>query len=183
MAINLENINKNWTLFLDRDGVINLEKDNDYIHTWDEFVFYDGVKDAIKIFTEKFKYIFVVTNQRGVGKGVTRIEDLDTIHQNMVKEIETAGGSIEKIYFCTDVDDSSPNRKPQAGMAFQAKQDFPDIDFSRSVMIGNTLGDMEFGRNIGAATIFIPSTKPEVILPDSRIDAIYNSLADFARAL
>jgi len=183
MAFNLKNINNNWTLFLDRDGVINHEKDNGYIHTWDEFVFYDGVKEAMKIFAKKFKYILIITNQRGVGKAVTRIEDLYIIHQNMVKEIELAGGRVDHIYFCTDLDDTSPNRKPQPGMALQAKQDFPDIDFSQSVMVGNTPGDMGFGRNIGATTIFLPTTKPEVKHTDSSIDAVYPSLAAFAQAL
>jgi D-glycero-D-manno-heptose 1,7-bisphosphate phosphatase len=183
VAINIKSINNNWTLFLDRDGVINHEKENDYIHTWDEFVFYEGAKEAMKFFARKFKYIFIITNQRGVGKGVTTSEDLNTIHQNMIKEIEMAGGRINKIYFCTDLDDNSPNRKPQPGMALQAKQDFPDIDFNQSVMVGNTLSDMEFGRNIGATTVFLPTTKPDVSHTENSIDAVYKSLADFAAAL
>ena len=70
----LKKIDKGWTLFLDRDGVINNEKHMDYINTWDEFAFLPGVKDAIKKFTEKFGHIFIITNQRGVSKGLTRLE-------------------------------------------------------------------------------------------------------------
>jgi D-glycero-D-manno-heptose 1,7-bisphosphate phosphatase len=66
--LNLAAIDHSWTLFLDRDGVINHEKHKDYIHTWDEFVFYEGVPEAMKVFAERFRYIVVVTNQKGVGK-------------------------------------------------------------------------------------------------------------------
>lgn len=181
--MNAFNIDLNWTLFLDRDGVINHEKHLGYINNWDEFVFYDGVKEAIKIFTGRFKHLFVVTNQKGVGKGITSPDNLQIIHQNMLTEIESAGGKIDKIYFCPDLDENSPNRKPNAGMALQAKQDFPEVDFSRSVMVGNTLGDMQFGRNIGAITIFLPTTRPASEHTDERIDAVYPSLLHFAQAL
>ena len=177
------NIDFNWTLFLDRDGVINHEKHLDYINTWDEFVFYDGVKEALRIFATRFKHIVVVTNQKGIGKGITQLRQLEIIHQNMLTEIKNAGGRIDKIYFCPDLDENSPNRKPNPGMAFQAKQDFPEVDFTRSIIVGNTLSDMQFGRNIGAATIFLPTTRPEVEHTDERIDAVYPSLLLFAQAL
>jgi D-glycero-D-manno-heptose 1,7-bisphosphate phosphatase len=181
--IDLNTIDKSWTLFLDRDGVINHEKHEDYIHSWDEFLFYDGVKEAIKIFASTFKYIIVVTNQKGVGKGVTKLEDLYTIHKNMQAEIENAGGRIDKIYFCTDLDENSPDRKPNPGMGLQAIKNFPDIDIAKAIMVGNTISDMQFGRNLGIKTIFLPTTRPEVDIADGRIDAVYNSLLEFALAL
>src|SRR5665811_2377549 len=138
MMINLKKIDKSWTLFLDRDGVINNEKHMDYINTWDEFKFFPGVKEAIKKFTEKFGNIFIITNQRGVAKGLTKLEDLEVMHKNLLNEVIAAGGKITKIYICTDLDNSSPNRKPNPGMGLQAKKEFPEVDFSKSVMIGNT---------------------------------------------
>ncbi|MBS1670460.1 MAG: phosphatase, partial [Bacteroidetes bacterium] len=66
--ISLQTIDKNFTLFIDRDGVINHEKKEDYILNWNEFKFYDGVKEAMKILNEKFGTIIMVTNQKGVGK-------------------------------------------------------------------------------------------------------------------
>ncbi len=181
--INLSQIDKTWTLFLDRDGVINHEKHQDYIHTWDEFVFYDGVTEAIAVFAKIFGRIIVVTNQKGVGKGVTKKEDLVLIHRNMMAAISAAGGRIDAVYFCSDLDDDSPNRKPNPGMGLQAVHKFPEIDLRRSIMVGNTLSDMQFGRNLGVQTIFLPTTRPEVDLNDERIDAFYNSLIDFAIAL
>ncbi len=181
--IDVTKIDKTWTLFLDRDGVINHEKHKDYIHTWDEFYFYEGVKEAIAVFSKKFKYVIVVTNQRGIGKGITRTEDVELIHKNMKDEIEKKGGRIDAVYFCPDLDESSPNRKPNPGMGLQAVSDLPGIDLSKAIMIGNTLSDMQFGRNIGIKTIFLPTTRPEVDLHDERIDAVYDSLISFARAL
>ncbi len=176
-------IDNSWTLFLDRDGVINHEKHKDYIHTWDEFVFYEGACEAIRIFSGKFKYIFVVTNQKGVGKGLTLPENLDIIHKNMLKEIEAVGGRIDKIYFCTDLEETSPNRKPNPGMGLQAKKDFPDIDFGKAIMVGNTLSDMEFGKALGMLTVFLPTTRPDVDINDTRIDRSFGSLLSFAVSL
>jgi len=177
-------IDYTWTLFLDRDGVINEEKHEDYIHKWDEFKFYEGVKEALAIFSKKFGRIFIVTNQRGVGKGVTKLEDLNVIHKNMVDEIIEAGGRIDKLYFAIDLENDSPNRKPNPGMGLQAKADFPDIDFSKSIMIGNTISDMKFGRNIGTAiNIFLPTTRKDVDKKDSNIDLVFESLISVAKAL
>ena len=181
--LSLTHINKTWTLFLDRDGVINDEKHMDYVHTWEEFIFFPGVKEAIKIFGEVFGQIFVVTNQRGVGKGVTKLEDLKIIHKNMLREITEAGGRIDAIYFCTDVEETSLNRKPNPGMGLLAKKEFPKVDFSKAIMIGNTLSDMEFGRRLGVKTILLPSDRREINQEDDRIDAIYESLISFAKTL
>ena len=181
--IDLKQIDNTWTLFLDRDGVINHEKHKDYIHSWDEFYFYEGAKEAIAIFAKKFNHIIVITNQRGIGKGVTNLADVELIHKNMIAEIKKAGGRIDAVYFCPDVDETSPNRKPNPGMGLQAVNDFPDIDLSKSIMIGNTLSDMQFGRNLGLQTIFLPTTRPEVDLKDIRIDDVYESLFAFADTL
>jgi len=148
------------TLFLDRDGVINRHRPNDYVKNWDEFEFLPGVLDAFIILASYFKHILVVTNQRGVGKGLMTVDDLNQIHQRMVSKIEAYGGRIDKIYYCTDINNDSVNRKPNPGMAFQAKMDFPDIDFNRSIMIGDSLSDAEFGNNLGMKTILISDENP-----------------------
>lgn len=181
--IDLDKIDNAWTLFLDRDGVINHEKHQDYIHTWDEFVFYEGAKEAIAVFARLFKYIIVVTNQKGIGKGVTKLNDLEHIHANMTKSVENAGGRIDAVYFCPDLDETSPDRKPNPGMGLQAVKDFPDINLSKAIMIGNTMSDMQFGRNLGVQTIFLPTTRPEVDINDDRIDAVYPSLLALAAEL
>ncbi len=181
--LDLKQIDKSWTLFLDRDGVINHEKYNDYIHKWEEFRFYDGVLEAFKIFGQKFGHIIVVTNQKGVGKGLTKLEDLYQIHANMEHAILDTGGRLDAIYYCSDMEDNSPFRKPNPGMGLQAVERFPGINLEKAIMIGNTISDMEFGRNLGVSTIFLPTTRPEVDLQDRRIDAVFDSLINFARTL
>jgi len=179
---NLQNIDSSWTLFIDRDGVINHEKHLDYIHTWDEFKFYEGVKEAFKIFNKKLGVIVIITNQRGVAKGITKIENLNLIHKNMLKEIEESGGRIDKIYVCTDTE--SENRKPNTGMGLQAMRDFTEIELSKSLMVGNTLSDMKFGRNLGVTiNIFLPTTRKEVPLNHTDIDLVFDDLISFAKAL
>jgi len=179
---NLKNINSSWTLFIDRDGVVNDEKHLDYIHTWDEFKFYEGVKEAFKIFGEKFGTIVMITNQRGIAKGLTKLEDINLIHKNMLDEIIATGGRIDRIYFCGEME--SPNRKPGTGMGLQALKDFPEIDLSKSVMIGNTLSDMKFGRNLGIAiNIFLPTTRKDVDRNDPDIDLVFSDLLSVAKAI
>lgn len=183
MSKPLPHIDPSWTLFLDRDGVINHEKENDYIHTWDEFRFYDGVTDALRLLAPQFRRIIVVTNQRGVGKGLTRLEDLHNIHANMEDEVRKTGGRIDAVYYCSDMEDSSPYRKPNPGMGFAACKQFPEIRLEQSIMIGNTLSDMQFGRNLNCFTVFLPTTRPEVKYDDPLIDAVFPSLHSFACSL
>ena len=181
---NLKKIDKSWTLFLDRDGVINDEKQNEYIKTWEGFIFLPGVKEAIKTFTKKFANIFILTNQRGVSKGITKQEDLEVIHSNMIAELIAAGGKITKLYYCIDINNASPNRKPNTGMGLQAQKEFPEIDFSKTIMIGNTIGDMEFGRNLGIAiNIFLPSTQPPLPLEHPMVDLVFPDLLSVSKAL
>jgi D-glycero-alpha-D-manno-heptose 1-phosphate guanylyltransferase len=181
--LNLSLIDNDWTLFLDRDGVINHEKREDYILNWREFQFYDGVKEAFQQFNNRFGKIFIVSNQRGIGKGFMTEADLASIHQHMQKQIETAGGRIDKIYYCTSTDNKHPERKPNPGMAFRAKRDYPSIDLSKSIIVGNKVSDMLFGRNAGMHTAFVKTTHPELTLPHPDIDLAFDSLSDFAKAL
>lgn len=149
------------TLFLDRDGVINRLLINDYVKTWNDFEFLPGVLAALKILNSHFKHIIIVTNQRGVGKGLMSEKALLEIHERMMEEIGKCGGRIDKIYYCTDILESSPNRKPNIGMALRAKVDFPDINFKNSIMIGDSESDMIFGNKLEMKTI---STKDKLLI-------------------
>ena len=109
--------------------------------------------------------------------------DLSDITRRMQQEVETAGGRIDKIYYCTSADNRHPDRKPNPGMAFHARHDFQEIDLSKSIMVGNKPSDMLFGRNAGIYTIFIASTNPETAFPHPDIDLRFESVVDFARSL
>lgn len=179
----LPTVNKDWSLFLDRDGVINIEQEDDYVRNSSEFRFCFNAPEAIGKLSELFGRIFIVTNQRGVGKGLMTEDDLIEIHHGMLREIQVAGGSIDRIYYCIDMDSASPNRKPNPGMGLQAARDFPEVNFNKSMMVGNAMSDMEFGKNLGMYTVFVPTGKPMQALPNSRIDAVYPDLFSLAKAL
>lgn len=137
------------TLFLDRDGVVNVWLPGDYVKSWDEFRFNEGFLDFIGRYSNRFKHVFIVTNQRGVGKGVMTLEQLNQIHSRMLDEIARAGGRIDRIYLCTATDDFDPMRKPNTGMAKQAMLDYPDVSMERSLMIGDQPSDRSFADNCG----------------------------------
>ena len=182
-VFNISDVNSEWTLFLDRDGVINDERVGEYVKHWGEFVFSKGVLDAFRIFGEHFRRIFIISNQRGVGKGLMTHEALDSIHLEMMREVEIVGAKIDHIYFCTDVDDKSYFRKPNPGMAYLAANDFPDVDFAKSIMVGNKPSDMQFGRAAGMHTVFVKTTNPHQKFPHPDIDISFETLADFAAVL
>lgn len=163
-------LTSDWTLFLDRDGVINEEKPESYVFHKDEFRFYPGVPEAIHKFTQYFRHVIVVTNQRGIGKGLMDEAALQGIHDLLSDEIKKSGGHIPAIYFATAVDSRDFFRKPNPGMALQAAADFPDIDLTRSVMVGNNISDMKFGRNAGMRTIYLTTTNASEELPHPYID-------------
>ncbi|HEY1039491.1 MAG TPA: HAD family hydrolase [Bacteroidia bacterium] len=178
--MNLSNLNidKSWTLFLDRDGVINKRIVDDYVKKWDEFEFLEGVLDALKIFSEKFGRIVVVTNQQGIGKGVMRTEDLELIHKNMLYEITYFKGRIDKVYFSPYLAaENHATRKPQIGMALQAQKDFPEVDFSKSLMIGDSTSDIEFGKTAGMKTVYIGKENK------ANADFIFENLLKAAKAI
>ena len=176
-------IDKSWSLFLDRDGVINVEKYDHYILNWSEFRFYDGVKQALSICANRFHKIIVFTNQRGVGKGMHSEQDVEEIHRNMIHEITEAGGRVDKVYYATALEDDHPHRKPNAGMGVLAKSDFPSVDFAKSIMVGNTAGDMRFGRNLGVACNVLIHTREDTDVTSADIDKVFPNLISFARAL
>jgi len=150
-------IDKEWTLFLDRDGVINEKIENGYVLNIQMFKFLDNVLPAFPILSQIFGKIIVVTNQRGIGKNLMSIEDLESIHRFMLREIQKAHGRIDAIFYCPhDYEKEECNcRKPKIAMALKAKAMFPDIDLKKSIVVGDSKSDMEFAKNIGAIGVCI----------------------------
>ncbi|NPU88326.1 MAG: HAD family hydrolase [Fervidobacterium sp.] len=151
------NFDGQWTLFLDRDGVINKKIENDYVRSWDQFEFLPGVLDALNKLSKVFGRIIIVTNQRGIGRGLMTEEELHRIHEKMLEVIRQHGGRIDRIYYCPHDHEKQECdcRKPKPGLALQAKKDFPEIDFQRSVMIGDSESDMIFAKNLGMVAVCI----------------------------
>ena len=149
------------TLILDRDGTINIHIISDYVCKWDDFEFIPIALQTMPYFAQHFKHIFIVTNQRGIGKGKYTEQDLYEIHKKMVAEIEKIGGRIDGIYYCTAVDDKDNNRKPNTGMFEQILRDYPDIEPTKTLMIGDGDVDRDFAKNCGIAFYMVNSLKRE----------------------
>ena len=167
-------IDNEWTLFLDRDGVLNKKLPGRYVTTPQELVILPGVLDAMAHFSSIFKRIIVVTNQQGIGKEIMTSEDLARVHDSLLDQLNYFGGRIDEIYFCPDLEhENPPNRKPNPGMGYQAKKDFPDINFKKSIMVGDSVSDILFGKSLNMVTVRISNIK------DPQADFTHPSLRDF----
>lgn len=145
-----------WTLFMDRDDTINKRLPGDYVKSWSEFEFLPNALESIKYFSQVFNKIIIVTNQQGIGKEIMTSEQLNEIHSLMLDEIIEAGGYIDQIYYCPHLAIENPMcRKPNPGMGFQAAEDFPDIEFRKSLMVGDSISDMEFGYKLGMKNVLV----------------------------
>ena len=177
-------IDKTWSLFLDRDGVINRRIVGGYVSSWDQFEFLPGVLEALKLLSGDFGKIFVVSNQQGVGKGLMTEKDVKAIHARMAEEIGKAGGTINEMYFCPFLEqDKSILRKPNIGMALKARKDYPGINFKRSVMAGDSISDMIFGKRLKMKTVFLSQDISIVRKSANVIDFVYDDLLNFAKSL
>lgn len=156
------------TVFLDRDGVINRRPGDGYVTQWSDFHFLDGAKAAVSLLRFAGLRTFVVTNQRCIAHQLMTAADLDRIHCNMVQEFEAAGGSIDAVYYCPHHPDECDCKKPQPGMLLRAKREFPDVDFHRSVIIGDSLRDLQAGHAVGCQTILVgPEEQRRQILEET----------------
>lgn len=166
-------------LFLDRDGVINRCVEAGFIHTKADFEFMPGVPAALKEAASLFGYIFVVTNQPAVQKGLMSENELDHLHDWMCGEIAKSGGRIDKVYYCTDLKNSrSFYRKPAVGMGLRAQKEFTGLRFADSFMVGDTRTDMAFGHRLGMHTVLIGRSSA-ALAPPCVVEACYEGLPDF----
>lgn len=128
-------------LFLDRDGVINV--DRGYVHKQEDFEFIDGIFEFCRLAKQLGYLIFVVTNQSGIGRGYYTEQDFTKLTDWMCGVFKDQGVDIEKVYHCPSPEDS-PDRKPMPGMILRAVEEF-GIDLSRSVLVGDKMTDIQAG--------------------------------------
>mgnify|MGYP006154598719 FL=1 len=142
------------TLFLDRDGVINVKLDGRYVKNTDEFEFIIGAETAISKLSKIFNRILIVTNQQGIAKGIMSDKDLGVLHDYMLFELKKNGGVIDKIYYCPHLAaENCSCRKPNPGMIQQAIIDFPEIKVEDSYLIGDSDTDILAGNKMGLITV------------------------------
>ena len=143
-------------VFLDRDGVLNQKaRPGEYITSCEELVVLPGVPEAVAALNRSGRRVIVVTNQRGVALGLYTLEDLAQIHDKLTKELAERGAHLDAIYFCPHDKGQCACRKPGTGMFEQAFRDFPEAKPERSLMVGDSLRDIEAGQAVGMSTAFV----------------------------
>lgn len=182
MSIKDWGIDKTWTLFLDRDGVINERIWGGYVTDRSEFKFLPDVKEAIAGLSRHFGVVVVVTNQQGVGKGLMTERNLFDVHNYMCDEVYRSGGKIDKCFFAPNLKGAEDDiRKPNPDMALLAKSEFPQIDFKHSVMVGDTDSDIKFGRNLGMKTVRVITDEPINIEADVNVNGLIEFLNEIEK--
>ena len=142
------------TLFLDRDGVINVKLDGRYVKNTSEFEFMIGAETAISKLSKIFNRILIVTNQQGIAKGIMSDKELGVLHDYMLFELKKNKGVIDKIYYCPHLaSENCSCRKPNTGMIQQAIIDFPEIKVKDSYLIGDSNTDILAGNKMGLITV------------------------------
>ena len=161
-------------LFLDRDGVINIEKD--YLFKVDEFEFIDGIFDLCSYYQNKGYLIIVVTNQSGIARNYYSIDDFNTLTSWMISEFQRKNIKLSHVYFCPhhpDITGVCECRKPKPGMLYKAKKEF-NIDLVNSILVGDKERDIESALNAGVRETYLFS---ELIVPTKAM-AIVHKLED-----
>ncbi len=170
-------------LFLDRDGVINKKIENDYVRSWESFQFEEGALEAIATLSTMFRRVCVITNQRGISRGLMAHTDVALIHEEMMKKIMEYGGKIDGVFLCPhDQDEDCDCRKPKTGLFYKAKDKFDEILFDKSFMVGDSVTDIEAAHNMKIKAVFIHFSNGELLSFDLllKIDLVFKSLIEYA---
>jgi len=150
---------KNKAVFLDRGGVINEDKSNDYIHKIKDFKFISRVLEALKILSKTDYKIIIVTNQSGIGRGYYKHEDFFKVTDYMLNEFKKEKIRIDAIYFCYHSPEQACKcRKPETLLLEKAKKRF-NINCKKSFVIGDKTSDIMFGKKAGCKTILVQTGK------------------------
>jgi D-glycero-D-manno-heptose 1,7-bisphosphate phosphatase len=175
----LAQVDVSWTLFLDRDGVINERIFGGYILNYSDFQFKEGVLESSKELFSKFGRVIVVTNQQCVAKGLISEVDLAILHEKMIRDFQKAASKIDRVFAALELKGDEPfMRKPHIKMAELAQSDFPEIDFNKSIMVGDTDSDLRFGEMLGMKTVLIRSEEKTSVVPDLELNRL-GDLIDF----
>jgi histidinol-phosphate phosphatase family protein len=140
-------------VFFDRDGIVNQCPGAGYVETKEGFYLQEAFVAALKVAREKGYEAILITNQRGVGRGIMSQASLDEIHGHMEDLLSKQGLAFTDIYFCTDTD-ASPRRKPSPGMLLEAAEKH-HLDLASSWMVGDNESDILAGQRAGCRTVLV----------------------------
>lgn len=174
-------------IILDRDGVINLDRD-DFVKSADEWVPIEGSMDAIAFLTEAEYTIAVATNQSGISRKMFSLQDLTEMHQKMHKLVLQAGGVIDGIWFCPHQAEANCEcRKPKPGMIKDIIERF-NAEAKDTWMVGDSLRDLQAIDAVGGKPILVLTGKGKKTLAESEHELpentqIFDNLLDFSKYL
>ncbi len=158
-------------VFLDRDGVLNRKMpEGAYVCDWAQFQWLPGAIEAVARMNRAELTVILVSNQRGIALGLYTPEQLELIHANMQSQLARYGGRLDAIYYCPHDRGECHCRKPETGLFEQAWQRFPQASAQNSLVIGDSLSDIQAGHRLGMKTIFIDG-EPDRRKPGSAIAA------------
>jgi len=136
-------------VFLDRDGVINEKPTpHEYIRSIDEFRLLPNIADWIRLFNALEFVVIVITNQRGVARGLMTEAALASIHSHMLAELAAKGARIDDIFYCPHEENSCECRKPKPGLVYAARDKW-NIDLAHSLFLGDSDSDQELAAACG----------------------------------
>lgn len=151
------------TIFIDRDGCVNVRLVGNWVMTWDDFEFMPGAISGIAALKKAGYRLILVTNQRCINLGKFSEEKLDALHDKMQNELKNEGGFFDSIYHCPhDRDENCGCRKPQPGMLLKAAEDFGDIDLSKSIMLGDQESDRLASEAAGVGSFYQISSEQTI---------------------
>ena len=134
-------------VFLDRDGVINASPPpGEYVRSWPEFRLLPGVADWIRLFNVLGFLVIVVTNQRGIARGVVSAAEVEDIHRRMREQLACAGARIDDVFCCPHEEGACECRKPKPGLILQAGRKW-NLDLAASLLIGDSDADRELAQS------------------------------------
>ncbi len=154
-------------LFLDRDGVINVEKD--YLYKQEDFEFIDGIFELCRYYQDLGFIILVVTNQSGIARDYYTEDDFKKLTSWMIDEFSKNSIEIKKIYHCPhhpDISGECSCRKPKPGMLLDANKEF-NIDLENSILIGDKERDIKAGLNAGLKETYLFDESGEIKASDA----------------
>ncbi|MDQ7091475.1 MAG: HAD family hydrolase [Methylococcales bacterium] len=170
---------ENKALFLDRDGIINI--DSAYVHQPKDFIFVEGIFDLCHHFVNQGYRLFIITNQAGIGRGYYTEKEFDDLMRWVSAEFSKQGLTIEKSYYCPhhpiagigDYKQTCGCRKPEAGMILSAAEEF-NLNLNQSLLIGDKMSDINAGKKAGLEKSYLIKSRYQEKYDFISVEAMYH---------
>ncbi len=173
-------------VFLDRDGVINTSPgDHDYVRSARDFAMLPGVPQAIRLLNDAGLPVVVISNQRGIARGLMTEQDLDAITDRMHRELSAAGARVDRVFYCPHDNGQCSCRKPLPGLLYRAVEEL-GVDLAKSYLVGDTATDMAAGRAAGCSVLLVltgKTTADAALQVVPKPDGIVTDLAEAVRRI